>query len=186
MSLKHAALGLLTQEPASGYDLLKKFKRSLSKVWPATQSQLYGELNKLAAAGLIKVADVGPRGRKEYAITDAGRAELNRWMMSIHDDPSPRSAVLLRVSLLGELSPTQAREHVASLRMWAEDLLHEYEELRASHEWSDSDSDFFALASLELLLRSARLDADWAGWLLEKLDERQKSGQKRSESVTQR
>ncbi len=186
MSLKHAALGLLTQEPASGYDLLKKFKLSLSKVWPATQSQLYGELNKLAASGLIKVSDMGPRGRKEYAITDAGRAELNRWMTSPQDDPPPRSAVLLRVSLLGELSPTQAREHVESLRSWAEQLLHEYEELRDSHKWSGSDSDFFARASLELLLRSARLDIDWANWLVENLDERQKSGQKSSESVTQR
>ena len=38
----------------------------MANVWPATQSQLYGELNKLADAGLIEVSDIGPRGRKEY------------------------------------------------------------------------------------------------------------------------
>ena len=43
-----AALGLLAQEPGSGYDLLKHFEKSMANVWPATQSQLYGELNKLA------------------------------------------------------------------------------------------------------------------------------------------
>ncbi|MDT0478147.1 PadR family transcriptional regulator, partial [Streptomyces sp. DSM 41014] len=53
MSLRMAALGLLAQHPGSGYDLLKRFEKSMANVWPATQSQLYGELNKLAAAGLI-------------------------------------------------------------------------------------------------------------------------------------
>ena len=48
-----AALGLLAQQPGSGYDLLKTFEKSMANVWPATQSQLYGELNKLADAGLI-------------------------------------------------------------------------------------------------------------------------------------
>lgn len=70
--MRHAALGLLADQPASGYDLLKLFQLSMDMVWPATQSQLYGELNKMAAEGLIKVANLGPRGRKEYAITDAG------------------------------------------------------------------------------------------------------------------
>ena len=61
------ALGLLAQHPGSGYDLLKQFEKSMANVWPATQSQLYGELNKLADGGLIEVTAVGPRGRKEYA-----------------------------------------------------------------------------------------------------------------------
>ena len=43
-----AALGLLARQPGSGYDLLKTFEKSMANVWPATQSQLYGELNKLA------------------------------------------------------------------------------------------------------------------------------------------
>ena len=78
MSLRHAVLGLLAHGPASGYDLLGTFQGSLANVWPATQSQLYGELNRLADAGLITVAAEGPRGRKEYALTEAGMAELKR------------------------------------------------------------------------------------------------------------
>ena len=80
MSLRFAALGLLAQHPGSGYDLLKRFQLSVGNVWSATQSQLYGELNKLADAALIEVSDTGPRGRKEYRITVAGRAELVRWI----------------------------------------------------------------------------------------------------------
>src|SRR3954468_3654571 len=105
VSLRMAALGLLAQQPGSGYDLLKRFDISMANVWPATQSQLYGELNKLAADGLIEVSDVGPRGRKEYRVTDAGRAELAQWVTNPRDDPPPRSASLLRVFLLGEIPP---------------------------------------------------------------------------------
>ncbi|PRC47663.1 PadR family transcriptional regulator, partial [Mycobacterium sp. ITM-2017-0098] len=43
MSLRIAALGLLAEGPASGYDLLKLFEKSMANVWPATQSQLYSE-----------------------------------------------------------------------------------------------------------------------------------------------
>ncbi|PRC59664.1 PadR family transcriptional regulator, partial [Mycobacterium sp. ITM-2017-0098] len=85
-SLRIAALGLLAEGPASGYDLLKLFEKSMANVWPATQSQLYSELNKLADGGLIEVSAVGPRGRKEYEITDAGRDELQRWVTTPQED----------------------------------------------------------------------------------------------------
>src|SRR5262245_34123568 len=115
VSLRIAALGLLAKEPGSGYDLLKHFEKSMANVWPATQSQLYGELNKLAETGLIEVSNIGPRGRKEYQITEAGRAELRRWIAN-HDDPPPfRSAELLRVFLLGEISPDEARKHMVAV-----------------------------------------------------------------------
>ncbi|PRC58857.1 PadR family transcriptional regulator, partial [Mycobacterium sp. ITM-2017-0098] len=85
-SLRIAALGLLAEGPASGYDLLKLFEKSMANVWPATQSQLYSEPNKLADGGLIEVSAVGPRGRKEYEITDAGRDELQRWVTTPQED----------------------------------------------------------------------------------------------------
>jgi PadR family transcriptional regulator, regulatory protein AphA len=174
VSLRHAALGLIAQEPASGYDLLKKFQISMANVWPATQSQLYGELNKLADAGLIAVTAVGPRGRKEYAVTDTGRAELSRWMMSPQDDPPFRSADLLRVFLLGELSPTDARDYLESYR---DECLAEhdrYAQIRDSVEWRDNDDDFFSRAALENGLRFTQMQADWAAWVLQQLDKRRR------------
>ena len=172
VSLRHAALGLLAQHPASGYDLLKKFQLSMATVWRATQSQLYRELVKLAAAGLIEVADVGPRGRKEYAITDAGRTELHRWMTSPQNDPPFRSARLLRVFLLGELSFLQAREYLEALRAHAEAEQVRYERIRDSHEWSGDDADFFGRAALENALRFTQMESEWARWVIAGLDRR--------------
>ena len=172
MSLRHAALGLLAQEPGSGYDLLKRFKLSMDKLWPATQSQLYGELNKLAAAGLIKVSDMGPRGRKEYAITDAGHAELYRWMTSPQDDPPIRNASLLRIFLLGQLTPSQARVYLKSLLAQSEQEHAEYEQIRDTIDWSDDDDSFFGRAVLEAGLRWTQQEIDWVNWVLEAMDRR--------------
>ena len=128
-----AALGLLARQPGSGYDLLKEFEKSMANVWPATQSQLYGELNKLADAGLIEVTDIGPRGRKEYRITPAGRAELQRWVMSPEDDPPFRDASLLRVFLLGEIAPEQARRHMVAVAEHADSEVKRLEALQRLH-----------------------------------------------------
>lgn len=175
MSLRIAALGLLAQEPASGYDLLRHFEESMANVWPATQSQLYGELNKLADAGLIEVSDIGPRGRKEYRITAAGRAELRRWVANPEDQQPVRSAELLRVFLLGELPQQQAREHMVAMADHADAEVKRLEELRDSIDWCDEEGSFYGRAALEYGLRMNSMKANWARWLVESIDKRRQS-----------
>jgi DNA-binding PadR family transcriptional regulator len=172
VSLRIAALGLLAQEPGSGYDLLKQFEKSMANVWPATQSQLYGELNKLAEAGLIEVSDIGPRGRKEYRITDTGRAELRRWVTEPQEDPPFRDAGLLRVFLLGEVTEAHAREHVVAMREHAKGEVKRLEELRTSIDCADDEGSFYGLAALEYGLRMYAMKADWANWLIGEIDKR--------------
>jgi DNA-binding PadR family transcriptional regulator len=172
MSLRMAALGLLAQGPGSGYDLLKHFEKSMANVWPATQSQLYGELNKLAGAGLIEVSDIGPRGRKEYRITKAGHVELQRWVANPQDDPPFRSPGLLRVFLLGEVPADQARKHVVAMAEHADAEVKRLEELCDSIDWSDGDSLFFGRAALDYGLRANAMEAEWARWLINAIDER--------------
>jgi DNA-binding PadR family transcriptional regulator len=165
---------MLTQAPGSGYDLLRRFEKSMANVWPATQSQLYGELNKLAVAGLIEVSDVGPRGRKEYRATDAGRAELVRWITNPQDDPPFRSAALLRVFLLSEIPAPEARGYMLTVAKHADDDLKALEQLRDSIKWHDTDADFYGGTALEFGLRRARLEGDWARWVVSGIDERAK------------
>jgi DNA-binding PadR family transcriptional regulator len=162
VSLRMAALGLLVQHPGSGYDLLRRFEKSMANVWPATQSQLYGELNKLADAGLIEVADIGPRGRKVYRATAAGRAELVRWVTDPQDDPPYRSAELLRVFLLGEIPEDEARKHLLAIAEHADAEIERLEALRDSTDWDDGGGAHFGRAALEYGLRLHAMEAQWA------------------------
>jgi PadR family transcriptional regulator, regulatory protein AphA len=98
-------------------------------------------------------------------------------MTSPDDDPPHRSAALLRVFLLGELTPGQARQYMESLRDWVEQELKSYEETRDANDWSDDDNGFFARAALENLLRAARRDFEWTKWVLDELGRREQAGQ---------
>ncbi|AKS31074.1 PadR family transcriptional regulator [Mycolicibacterium goodii] len=170
MSLRMAALGLLVQQPGSGYDLLRRFEKSMANVWPATQSQLYGELNKLATAGLIEVSAIGPRGRKEYRATAAGRRELLRWIANPQDDPPERSAGLLRVFLLGELPPEQAREHLTALAAHSEAEVERLRKLESSIDWTDEPgADLFSHAALDYGVRVHLMQARWARDVIERM-----------------
>jgi PadR family transcriptional regulator AphA len=164
MSLRHAILGLLEEHPMSGYDLLKRFEQAMSNVWAATQSQLYGELGKLEAAGLIRVHAEGPRGRKEYEITDAGRAELRHWLVDVEPNRVTRNEALLRVYFLGAVAPERAREYLESLGDTARRREGRLEDLDASIDWGDDDASVYGRLVLEWGKRFSVMQREWAEW----------------------
>lgn len=170
MSLRHGMLGLLSEGPASGYGLMRMFEASLSHVWPATQSQVYTELGKLADAGLIEVTAEGPRGRKEYALTDAGVAELRRWLLDVEPVRVHRSDLLLRVFFLGTIAPEQAREFLLREARYAE---HQHAELEAVgkvvEQHGDDPLSVYGRLALEWGLRANALHRDWARWAASEL-----------------
>jgi DNA-binding PadR family transcriptional regulator len=169
MSLRHALLGLLVDRSASGYDLLKLFNTSLANVWPATQSQIYTELNKLADAGLIAVAAEGPRGRKQYALTDEGLAELRHWLTETEPQHSRRSEVLLRVFFLGVVSPEQAHDYLADLATLFAEESAGLREVERSVDWDDGDLAAYGRIALEYGLRFNAMRQEWAEWAAQQI-----------------
>lgn len=170
MSLRHAVLGLLDERPMSGYDLLKRFEQAMSNVWPATQSQLYGELGKLEAAGWIRVHAEGPRGRKEYEITEDGRAELRHWLVDVEPKPVTRTESLLRVYFLGAVGPEQAREYLAGLGEAGRRRSERLEELEASIDWGDDDPSVYGRLVLEWGKRFSVMQREWAEWAVKQVE----------------
>ena len=164
MSLRHALLGLLVDRSASGYDLLKLFDTSLANVWPATQSQIYTELNKLAASGLITVVAEGPRGRKQYALTDEGLAELRHWLTETEPNRTLRSEVLLRVFFLGVVGRDQARDYLTGLAARYGEEGEALRELDGAIDWDEGDLSVYGKIAMEYGLRFNAMRLDWAEW----------------------
>jgi DNA-binding PadR family transcriptional regulator len=109
MSLKHGLIGLLAREgPMTGYELTKAFDRSVNFVWHAVQGQIYPELARLAAHGLIRQTSTGPRGAKRFEATEEGIAELRRWITEVEPARGIRNETLLRVFFAYLLDPTDA------------------------------------------------------------------------------
>ncbi|MEU9096637.1 PadR family transcriptional regulator [Streptomyces sp. NPDC048361] len=169
MSLRHAVLGLLSDRPASGYDLMKLFETSLAHVWSATQSQVYGELGKLADAGLVEVSAEGPRGRKEYAITPAGRGELRHWLTEVEPVRTRRSDSLLRVFFLGELTPVEAQTYLLTEAERSARQLAGLQQAEASIDWDDDAISVHGRLALEYGKRLSVMHEEWARWAAQQL-----------------
>ena len=78
-TLGYALLGLLAREPLSGYDLAQRLKGRVGFFWQARHSQIYPELGRLEAAGLVRHAVVEQQDRpdkKVYTIAEAGTVPL--------------------------------------------------------------------------------------------------------------
>lgn len=176
MSLRHALLGLLNYGSASGYDLLHTFNTSLANAWPANQSQVYGELGRLTDAGLLEVRAEGLRGRKEYSITDAGRAELEHWLADTEPNRVHRSEPLLRVFFLGALSHAQAVDYLREEAELADRRQEGFRKVEATTDWEADDRAVYGRLALEYGLRLMAMQKEWSAWAIGYLNGRQATG----------
>jgi PadR family transcriptional regulator AphA len=171
MSLRHAVLGLLAETPSSGYDLIKRFESSLAFVWPATRSQVYGELGKMSEAGLIEVTGTGARNRTEYGITDAGREELKEWLTGPGADAAYRSAALLRVFFLWTLPREEGAAYLKEFARRNLELHAGLARVRDEAEWVGDPAQVCEWLTLEFGIRASKSTGEWAEWAAERLTE---------------
>lgn len=89
MSLPHLILGLLYRKADSGYDLNKRFERTVAHFWTTDQSQIYRTLYKLHDKGWVQAETVvqdGNPNKKVYSLTEAGHQELVQWLQTPLDE----------------------------------------------------------------------------------------------------
>jgi PadR family transcriptional regulator, regulatory protein AphA len=178
MSLRHALLGLLAHEPASGYDLTRHFEGDLGRyAWQAGHTRIYPELVKMAEDGLVAVESTGARGRKTYALTDAGRTELRSWMLSPPEQATVRDETVLRMFLVQTLEPADARLLLGSIAEHCESELARLRPMMAGiDERAGTDSLPFGRLAGEYGVRQYDAVVQWAHWALERLDRAEAAG----------
>ena len=173
MALEHALLVALSEQPASGLDLAKRFGRSIGFFWSATHQQIYKVLGRMDADGWVEVTEVAQTGRadkKVYAVSATGRAVLAAWLAEPTETQALRSeiAVKLRGASFGDR--TAVLDVVrAALADHATRLDH-YRQLQ-QRDYPEPDG----LSGLDLdqylVLRGGiRLEEFWIDWLTEYLE----------------
>ncbi len=107
MALDHALLVSLLEKPSSGYELARRFDRSIGYFWHATHQQIYRVLARMEEAGWIasevQAGETAP-DRKEYSVAASGRRELTRWMSEPVEPEGTRDTLMvkLRSAAFGE------------------------------------------------------------------------------------
>jgi DNA-binding PadR family transcriptional regulator len=99
MSVPHALLALLSEEPKYGLRLRQEFEDRTGEVWPLNVGQVYTTLQRLERDGLVKSDETDGDGpQKRYRITETGSGELSRWLMTPPDtDLPPRDELVIKV-----------------------------------------------------------------------------------------
>lgn len=121
----YVILGMLRNEPRSGYEIKRAVDVSTRFFWAASYGQIYPELRKLARAGLVEgnSQPTGGRKRTVYRLTGAGREELRRWLERPPERLELRDEGLLKLFFAGAAEPGTAMEIVDAKRRLMEEKL---------------------------------------------------------------
>jgi DNA-binding PadR family transcriptional regulator len=119
VSFRHFALGLLSQQPMSGYDI-KRYLKVLSWLIDGPSfSNIYPSLHLLLQEGMVTV-EIFPQenrpSRKVYSVTEAGRQMLREWAEQPVAANSSLKAFVMRLTLAGSFSQARLIAHLEQRR----------------------------------------------------------------------
>jgi DNA-binding PadR family transcriptional regulator len=104
MSVKHGLLALLSDGPRYGNELRTAFERHTGGTWPLNVGQVYTTLARLERDGLVEQLGADDDGHVHYALTDAGRDEVELWFSApVEHTPPPRDELAIKLALAAEL-----------------------------------------------------------------------------------
>jgi len=117
MSTRHAFLALLAQGPRHGYRLRVDFEASTGATRPLNIGQVYTTLNRLERDGLVTAGEEDEQGRVVYAITEAGRKELERWFDTpVVPADRPRDELVVKLAMAVTTPGVDVRDVVQAQR----------------------------------------------------------------------
>jgi DNA-binding PadR family transcriptional regulator len=113
--MRNIFLALLSDGARHGYELRATLEQNFGAFMPAMNpGQIYTTLQRLERDGLVNGEDVpgDNRNKREYSLTETGRAELARWV----DTPVPTARLkdefFMKLVLVGSKSAAVARRLV--------------------------------------------------------------------------
>ncbi|WP_055711253.1 PadR family transcriptional regulator [Streptomyces torulosus] len=183
MALRNAVMAALLEGEASGYDLAKAFDASVANFWMSTPQQLYRELERMEAEGLVaaRVIEQQRRPNKRlFSLTEAGRAAVHAYTVEPLGKPSAiRDELMVKVQCVDAGDIDAVRKAVAERMEWATAKLARYERLRRRLLDGRSEEAYFAEAErvgpyLTLLrgMSFERENLQWGDMALRRLDQR--------------
>lgn len=165
-SMKLAIVGLLWQQPRSGYDLVKVFSETAMGGFSSSPGAIYPALKSLERAGLIKGKVENPkslRPRQVYRLTPGGTTSLKRSLcQTVTRDDVMRDpgGVMLRFAFAGEVLGRD--EAVRVLEEFAREVGAYLPELEAQLAALPQAAGPFGRHALKHGIEMYRADARWA------------------------
>jgi DNA-binding PadR family transcriptional regulator len=176
LSLDLALMGLLWQQPRSGYDLLKVFAETAIGGFSSSPGAVYPALKRLERAGRIRgtiESRTTLRPRRVYRLTAAGTAALKQELRrSVTHDDVVRDAdgVLLRFGFAGEV--LGGKEAIRILEQYADEIAAYLPELKAQLAALPREAGPYGAYALQHGIDMYAADARWARKVIQDLKQR--------------
>lgn len=164
MSLRPVVLAILSKEPNTGYGVGRLLRHDLSHIWDARLQQIYGELAKLEAQGLVvaKTVDLPNRpAKKIYSLTPAGQEALDEWLSQRPPPCSPKDDLLVQLFCLERMPHEVVLRRLDERR---EECVREVIELRERLDQvlgTSEPAQLGQLLTLEAALARAEFQVKW-------------------------
>jgi DNA-binding PadR family transcriptional regulator len=108
-------LGLLAEQPLSGYQIKKLVDIRFKFFWSESFGQIFPALKSLAAQGYCEeLPQEGARAARVYQITPSGREALVHWLSQPVEKESLRLEILLKTYFSGYAAPEAMLTHLAT------------------------------------------------------------------------
>jgi DNA-binding PadR family transcriptional regulator len=167
MSLAHAILVCIADEPMTGYELAKRFDHSVGFFWRANHQQIYRELRLLGEKAWVLGKTVAQESRPNktiYAITEQGRAELYSWSGFEADLPSIKEEFLLKFYALDRVDIDALTIQVVKRGQQHRERLALYEKILERHYQNEATLSRVAKGKLMGLKAGLMTERGWLAW----------------------
>ena len=167
MSVRHALLALLSEEPKYGLQLREEFEANTGEVWPLNVGQVYTTLQRLERDGLVAAVGDGESGRAGPAegLPDHRRRARPSWPSGCGSAPDlstpPRDDLVMKILIAVRVPGIDVHEVIQAHRRYLIELMQEWTRLKEDDDGADLafalvvDSELFRLDSVVRWLDAA-------------------------------
>ena len=148
MSVRHALLALLAEQPRYGLQLRQEFEARTGDVWPLNVGQVYTTLQRLERDGLVESDDDEEGPQKTYSITAEGSMELDAWLHTPDTGVAPpRDELVIKMLVALRMPDIDVTALLQSHRRQLVETMQWYTHMKAD---ADHDIGLALLADSEL------------------------------------
>lgn len=137
-SLGYALIGLVQEEPRSGYALRKVFETTPMGTFSSSPGSIYPALKKLVKAGVLEQRPLPSNGKKLFHITQQGAREMKEWLIApvtAEEVAGSIDLALLRFAFLQNIEEIEAtRNFLVSFKAAVRDQIETLETYLSSPE----------------------------------------------------
>jgi len=161
-SLDYAILGLVYQEPRTGYGIRKVFETTALGNYSSSPGTIYPALKRLLKLELVEKQPKGESSKTLFYLTSLGKKTLQLWLAQPLEQKDIEKRIdefFLRFAFMDDLL---CQEQIIDFLQSFHDLLHTYlKELESFHQTASSDLPLHGRLAFEHGIASYKTTLKW-------------------------